>query len=140
MKDFAQEIEAHLQLEADEFEAQGISRREAERRARAAFGSATVARERFYLKGRAAWFENIVRDLRYGVRMMARNPGVTVIAVLTLACGIAASATVFTWIDAVLLQPLGGVTDPTRLVNVETVTPNGEWVPSSYPDFIDFRD
>ena len=138
--DFSDEIEAHLQLEADELEARGVSRAEAERRARAAFGSTAVARERFYLRNRSAALENIMRDIRYGLRMMARNPAVTVVAVLTLACGIAACATVFTWIDAVLLQPLSGVADPGRLVTLETVTSNGEWITSSYPDFIDFRD
>ena len=140
MKDFAQEIEAHLQLEADELEAQGMSHGEALRRARAAFGSAAVARERFNLRGRAEWLENLVRDLRYGLRMMQRNPAVTIVAVLTLACGIAASATVFTWIDAALLQPLGGVADPNRLVTLETVTSNGEMITTSYLDFVDFRD
>jgi predicted permease len=139
-KDFAEEIEAHLQLEADELVAQGVSRAEAERRARAAFGSATAARERFYLRNHSAALENLARDIRYGVRMMARNPAVTLVAVLSLACGIAACATVFTWIDAVLLQPLSGVGDPGRLVTLETVTSNGEWITSSYPDFIDFRD
>ena len=139
-KDFAEEIEAHVRLEAEELEAEGLSRSEADRRARAAFGSSTVARERFYLRGRSEALQNLVRDIRYGLRMMARNPGVSAVAVLTLACGIAACATVFTWINAVLLQPLSGVADPGRLVTVETVTSNGEWVPNSYPDFIDFRD
>jgi hypothetical protein len=61
--------------------------------------------------------------------------------VLTLAIGIGATTTAFTWINAVLLQPLGGVADPSRLVTLESVTPNGgEWVPNSYPDYIDFRD
>jgi hypothetical protein len=78
--------------------------------------------------------------VRYGLRMMARNPGFTAVAVLTLAIGIGAATTAFTWINAVLLQPLGGVADPNRLVTLESVTPNGEWVPNSYPDFIDFRD
>ena len=59
---------------------------------------------------------------------------------LTLAIGIGATTTAFTWINGVLLQPLGGVTDPNRLVVLESVTPNGELVPNSYPDFIDFRD
>ena len=139
-KDFADEITAHVQMEADELEAAGVGRREAERRARVAFGNPTLAKERFHLKHRVEWIENLIRDLRYGLRMMARNPAVTIVAVVTLALGIAASATVFTWIDAVMLQPLSGVADPGRLVTLETVTSNGEWVPNSYPDFIDFRD
>ena len=98
-KDFAEEIQAHLHLEADELEAEGLSRREAdeaERRARVTFGNASVAKERFYLKHRLEGFENLMRDVRYGLRMMARNPAATLVAVLTLACGIAASANVFT--------------------------------------------
>ena len=140
LNDFAEEIQAHLELEADELAAEGVSPGEAQRRARAAFGSTSVAHERFSLRGRAVWIQNLSRDVQYGIRMMARNPAVTIVAVLTLACGIAAGATVFTWIDAVLLRPLSGVADPSHLVTLETVTSNGEWVPNSYPDFIDFRD
>jgi len=65
--------------------------------------------------------------------MMARNPSFTAVAVLTLAIGIGATTTAFTWINAVLLQPLSGVADPSRLVTLESVTPGGEWVPNSYP-------
>jgi hypothetical protein len=138
--DFADEIRSHLGMEADELESEGIPRSEAERQAKVAFGSAAVVRERFALRHRLLWLDNLRQDLRFGIRMMRRNPAFTVVAVLTLAIGIAASATVFTWINAVLLEPLGGVTAPNRLVTVETVTSNGEWVPNSYPDFVDFRD
>ena len=138
--DFAEEIRAHLEMEADQLEAEGLPRAEAERRARVVFGNAASARERFALRHRVQWLETIRQDVRFGFRMMRRNPGVTAVAILTLAIGIAASATVFAWIDAVLLEPLGGVTEANRLVTLETVTANGEWVPNSYPDFIDFRD
>ena len=138
--DFAEEIRAHIEFEAQQLEAEGIPKQEAQRRARAAFGSATLAQERFNLKGRAVWLENLFHDLRYGLRMMARNRAFTAVAILTLAIGIGVCTTAFTWIDAVLLQPLGGVAEPSRLVTVESVTPNGAWVPNSYPDYIDFRD
>jgi predicted permease len=139
-KDFAEEIRAHLQLEADELEAEGLSKPQAERSARVAFGNSVAAQEQFNLRHRAVWLEDLLRDLRYGLRMVVRNPAFTAVAVLTMAIGIGSSATVFTWIDAVLLQPLSGVTEPNRLVTLETVTSNGEWVPNSYPDFRDFRD
>ena len=138
--DFADEIRSHLEMEADELESEGIPRSEAQRQAKVAFGSSAVARERFALRHRLLWLDNLRQDVRFGIRMMRRNPAFTLVAVLTLAIGIAASATVFTWINAVLLEPLGGVTAPNRLVTVETVTSNGEWVPNSYPDFVDFRD
>jgi hypothetical protein len=83
---------------------------------------------------------NLISDIRHSLRMMARNPGFAIVAVATLAIGIATSTTVFSWIDAVLLRPLSGVREPDRLVAVETVTPNGAFVPNSYPDYRDFRD
>ena len=139
-EDFAEEISAHLQLEADELEAEGMAKGQAERSARVAFGNRTVTRERFNLRHRWVWLEDLWQDVRFGVRTMAHNGSVTAIAVLTLAIGIGACATAFTWIDKVQLQPLSGVTEPNRLVAFESVTPNGEWVPTSYPDYIDFRD
>src|SRR5215469_9526571 len=139
-EDYAQEISAHLALEADELKSEGIAADEAQRRAKVAFGNATVSRERFAVRGRAVWLENLLHDVRYGVRVLLRRPGFTLVATLTLAIGIASSTTVLTWIDSVLLQPMSGVADPGRLVMLESVTPNGEWVPNSYPDFIDFRD
>jgi predicted permease len=60
--------------------------------------------------------------------------------VFTLAVGIGANTTVFSWVDAMLLRPLSGVASPDRLAAVETLTPNGAFVPNSYPDYRDFRD
>jgi predicted permease len=138
--DFSEEIQAHLALEADELESPVISRQEAERRARAAFGSVAVARERFQLRGHVAWLDNLLRDIQFGIRMMLRNPGLSVVAALTLAIGIGACATAFSWIDAILLQPLSGVAEPTRLAVLESLSPNGDMIPNSYLDFEDFRD
>lgn len=139
-KDFAEEIRAHLALEADELASEGRSPEDAVRRSRAQFGSVAMAEERFALRGRAVWLENFWQDLRFGLRMMGRNKGFTAVAVLTLAIGIGVSTTAFSWMDAVLLQPLSGVKEPERLVTVESVEPNGAWVPNSYPDYMDFRD
>ncbi|HEX4578089.1 MAG TPA: permease prefix domain 1-containing protein, partial [Edaphobacter sp.] len=107
-EDFAEEIRAHLALEADELEAHGVPKEEAERRARASFGSVAVARERFNLRGRILWLGDLRRDMLFGVRMMLRNPSLSIVAVLTLAIGIGACATAFSWINGILLQPLSG--------------------------------
>ena len=139
-EDFAEEIRTHLALEAEELQSEGKPRQEAERVARVAFGNSTLAQERFRLRHRAVWLENLLQDVRYGSRMMARNRSFTTVAILTLAIGIGVCTTAFSWIDAVLLQPLSGVAEPNRLVTLESVTPGGEWVPNSYPDFMDFRD
>jgi predicted permease len=138
--DFAAELESHITLDTEAGVRNGLTREEARRQALVRLGGVEQTRQAHRERRTLPWVEDLLHDLRFGLRMMARNPGFTWVAVLTLAVGIGATTTAFTWINAVLLQPLGGVADPSRLVTVETVTSNGEWVPNSYPDFIDFRD
>ena len=82
----------------------------------------------------------LLRDLRYGFRVSLSKPGFTIVAVLTLAIGIAANTTVFSWIDSVLVRPLPGVSDGGELAAFESVAPNGDFFLTSCPDFRDYRD
>ena len=138
--DFAAELESHLAMHIEDGIRSGLSAEQARRRALIALRGVEQTRQAYRDRATLTWLESLIQDVRFGLRMLARNPGFTSVVVLTLAVGIGASSTVFTWIDAVLLQPLGGVAEPSRLVTLESVTPDGEWVPNSYPDFIDFRD
>ncbi len=138
--EFDTELASHIAIATDAGIRAGLTPAEARRQALIRLGGVEQTRQAHRERRTLPWLEDLRHDLRYGLRMMARNRAFTCVAVLTLAIGIGATATAFTWINAVLLQPLAGVAEPNRLVTVETVTSNGEWVPNSYPDFIDFRD
>jgi putative ABC transport system permease protein len=84
-------------------------------------------------------FADLVRDVRYGLRVMAAKPGFTTVAVLSLALGIGANTAVFSLLDAVLLRPRP-VSHPEQIVSVYTSDfSSTTYGSSSYPDYLDFR-
>lgn len=84
--------------------------------------------------------DSLLQDLRYALRNLARRPGFTLLAAVTLAVGIGASATVFTWTNAVLLSPLPGTRDPLALVEVHGTSRAEALISMSHPDYRDLRD
>jgi macrolide transport system ATP-binding/permease protein len=136
--DFAEEIRSHLDLEADDLEGEGLSADEARRRARVEFGNVRAAEERFYLKDRAEWFDNLMRDVKFAVRQMVKNPGFAFTAILVLALGIGASVSIFAFVNAALLEPLP-YAHPSRLMSVSESDPAYPVWPLSYPDFLDWQ-
>ncbi len=86
---------------------------------------------------RAGALADLWQDLRYGTRMLVKTPGFTLIAILTLSIGIGANTAIFSVLNALLIRPPGGVTEPRRLV---LVTWERTGLGPSYPDYLDYRD
>ena len=83
--------------------------------------------------------ENLVKDLKYGLRMLLARPGFAAVAMLSLALGIGLNTTIFSLVNAVLIRPLP-VERPDQLVEVYSSSPTGlEYSTNSYPDYVDFR-
>ncbi len=136
--DFQDEIESHIRMESDRLIAEGMSAREARASAQRTFGNIGVSRERFYEAQRWMWWDELRRNVRYGLRSLAKNPSFTVTAALTIALGVGANTAVFSLMDAVLLRPLP-VADPSSLVFVTAAGNNGTPEAPPYRAFDEMR-
>jgi len=99
------EVEAHLEMAERDARKAGLSAEEARRAARRRFGGIEQMKEEHRDRRSVRWIETGVRDFRIAVRTLGRAPGFVVVAVLTLALGIGATAAVFSLIQGVLLTP-----------------------------------
>jgi predicted permease len=139
-RDLDDEVRVHLEMATAEYERQGLSPAEARRAARRGFGGLDQMKEvhRDVLTFR--WIEDLVKDLTFGVRTLRKRPGFAVVVVITLAIGIGANTTVFSVLDALLLQPLP-VHEPARLVSLRPLRTLGalEMTSASYPEYLDYR-
>jgi len=132
--ELSEAIREHLEEKIADLMDQGMLRKEAERAARREFGNVTLIEER----SREVWhwprMETLILDIKFGARQMLRNPGFTIVAVLTLALGIGAVTAVFTVINSVLLRPLA-FPQPDRIFQLEKITATDFSYPVSIPLF-----
>jgi predicted permease len=134
------ELRSHMQHRADDLERSGLSRAEADRRARIEFGGYVKFKEQGHQAVRGHFLEHLAEDVRFGFRVLYKSPSFTAVAVATLALAIGANAVVFSVLNALILRPLN-LPHAQNLYMIERAQGNQDALPmQSYPDYKDLRD
>src|SRR6266851_3566312 len=141
-RELADELESHLQLHIEDNLRRGMTPVEARRQALIKLGGIEQTKDIYRDRRGVPTLESLIYDVRYGLRMLAKSPGFTAVAVLTLALGIGANTAIFTLIDGLLLKRLP-VREPDRLVALSDPGRQDEDWRSfmySYPEYVEMRD
>jgi len=143
-RDMDEEFDFHLQNEVAENLRRGMNPDEALAAARRRFGGVAQVREAYREAHSLPFFQVLWQDLRFGLRILRRNPGFSILAILCLTIGIGATTSVFSWIEGVLLRPFPGVAHQERMMAVAGTYRGVSGAPGdstdlSWPDFQDFQ-
>lgn len=139
-RDLDEELEFHLQLEIAENLRKGMTPREARSAALRRFGGVAHIKETYRETHALPALQVLSQDVRYGFRMLRRNPGFSLLVVLCLTLGIGANASVFSWIEGILLRPFPLVVHQERMMAVAGTNRGvSGHTDVSWPDFVDFE-
>jgi predicted permease len=138
-EDLERELRDHLELEAEEQRADGLSPEDARYAAQRAFGSTALVAEQVREAWGLRWISDLFQDLRLAVRLLGRNRGFTAGAVIPLAFAIGCAACALTLVDSILFRSLG-MRDPDRMAAVYAFShQRNTFLSYSYPDFRDLQ-
>jgi predicted permease len=138
--EMSEEIQQHLDALTERNIAAGMSPKEARNAALREFGGVEQIKERAREQRVWLWANDFLQDLRFGARMLRRNPGFAILATLCLTLGIGTNAAVFSWIEGILIRPYPLVAHQDRMFALGGTTrgvTEGHGI--SYPDFVDLE-
>lgn len=138
--DLAEELEMHRELKQEELERSGFARADAAAAARKELGNTLKARQDSRDVWGWTWIDDMMHDVRFACRTIGRMPVLAAVVVASLGVGIGINSAVFSWIQAVVLQPLPGVDDASSFYLVEPRAETGSYPGSSWPEYNDLRE
>ena len=137
-QDLDEELRSHMEMRAEDNMSAGMPAEEARLDARRRFGNPALIKESSRAQRIVLWVETVLQDARFGLRMLRRSPGFTLVAILTVALSIGATAAVFTVINSVLLRPLP-YENPNRLIVIATFMPHENSEVTASPHYAAFK-
>src|SRR3979411_2698829 len=138
-EDLDEEVCSHLEMAIELNVREGMSAEDARREALRSFGGVEQTKENYRDQRGLPMIETTLQDLRFGLRMLRRSPGFSVLAILCLTLGIGANAAVFSWIEGILIRPYPLVAHQDRMFALTGTTRGAERGGLSYPDFVDLK-
>jgi predicted permease len=130
-----EEIEEHIALQIAENLRAGLSPVEARRQAMLKFGGVESMKQDYRAERNLLFIENLLADVRNATRTIRRTPGLAAVIIVSLAIGIGVNATIFSWIQLILLQPLPGVIGASNFLLVEPRTETGGYPGASWLEY-----